>query len=390
MIELSFTDEKGKTYTFEDIIKLKEDAWFRRGIAMSEDCCNTIAKKAKEKLDELRKNYTGTSHQIIASAISIRHAREFVKPAFIRLGLKVGMVSSHIEDKKKNDDTLNKLRQGKLDVIIHVGMIGEGFDHNKLGVAAIFRPYKSLNPYIQFIGRVIRKNEDTKHCWIVSHLGLNQSRRFDEFKMFDQDDQTFIKTLEQSEQEISADEEKSFVDDEDVTNSTTGEFNQEVRIKELGNDTLDFSSQYVKDETLEIEKIEKAVGGLSDKGKKDFFKKFGIKFDEVTLSKKTKIKPINKRKASRNLLNEKEKSIATDILKSLNLKYKGRDFTKMFENFIWVKRRVSKKGNKKLKIDKNQRKEITNEQFTDIENKKTLDSIKDECISYFKSKLEQR
>ena len=389
-IELSFTDEKGKIYTFEDMIKLKEDAWFRRGIAMSEDCCDTIAKKAKEKLDELRKNYTGTSHQIIASAISIRHAREFVRPAFVRLGLKVGMVSSHIEDKKKNDDTLNKLRQGKLDVIIHVGMLGEGFDHNKLGVAAIFRPYKSLNPYIQFIGRVIRKNEDTKHCWVVSHLGLNQSRRFDEFKMFDQDDQAFIKTLEQSEQEISADEEKSFVDDEDVTNSTTGESNQEVRIKELGNDTLDFSSQYVKDETSEIEKIEKAVGGLSEKGKKDFFEKFGIKFDEVTLSKKTKIKPINKRKASRNLLNEKEKSIATDILKSLNLKYKGRDFTKMFENFIWVKRRVSKEVNKKLKIDKKQRKEITNEQFADIENKKTLDSIKDECISYFKSKLEQR
>ena len=153
---------------------------------------------------------------------------------------------------------------------------------------------------------------------------------------------------------------------------------------------MDFSSQYVKDETSEIEKIEKAVGGLSKKGKKDFFEKFGIKFDEVTLSKKTKIKPINKRKASRNLLNEKEKSIATDILKSLNLKYKGRDFTKMFENFIWVKRRVSKEVNKKLKIDKKQRKEITNEQFADIENKKTLDSIKDECISYFKSKLEQR
>jgi len=85
-----------------------------------------------------------------------------------------------------------------------------------------------------------------------------------------------------------------------------------------------------------------------------------------------------------------EKSIATDILKSLNLKYKGRNFTKMFENFIWVKRRVSKEVNKKLKIDKKQRKEITNEQFADIENKKTLDSVKYECVSYFKNKLEQR
>ncbi len=385
-IELSFTDDKGKIYSFEDIIKLKEDAWFRRGIAMSEDCCNSIAEKAKAKLNDLQKNFPETSHQIIASAISIRHAREFVKPAFIRLGLKVGMVSSHKEDKNNNDDTLNKLKQGKLDVIIHVGMLGEGFDHKKLGVAAIFRPYKSLNPYIQFIGRVIRKNDDTKYCWVVSHLGLNQSRRFDEFKMFDQDDQDFIKLLEQSEQESSLDEEKSFVDEDD-SETSKNEAKEEVKIKEEGGDILDFSSSYVQDESLQIEKIEKAVGGLSEKGKKRFFEKFGIKSDTVVVGKKTKVKPINKRKASRNLLNEKEKSITTDVIKSLGVKYKGRDFNKMFENFVWIKRKVSKEVNKKLNIKKNQRKEITNEKFEDIEKKKILDTIKDDCVSYFQNKL---
>ncbi|MDP2672937.1 MAG: DEAD/DEAH box helicase family protein [Nanoarchaeota archaeon] len=385
-IELSFTDDKGKIYTFKDIIKLKEDAWFRRGIAMSEDCCNSIAKKAKDKLNDLQKNFPDTSHQIIASAISIRHAREFVKPAFVRLGLKVGMVSSHKEDKKNNDDTLNKLKQGKLDVIIHVGMLGEGFDHKKLGVAAIFRPYKSLNPYIQFIGRVLRKNEDAKYCWVVSHLGLNQSRRFDEFKMFDQDDQDFIRLLEQSEQESSLDEEKSFVDEDEREISET-ENNEDVKIKEIGSEMLDFSSSYVKDESLQIEKIEKAVGGLSEIGKKKLFEKFGINFDNIDVDKKTKVKPINKRKASRNLLNEKEKSITTDVIKSLGVKYKGRDFNKMFENFVWIKRKVSTEVNKKLNIKKNQRKEITNEKFADIEKSKILNTIKDDCTSYFKDKL---
>lgn len=385
-IELSFTDDKGKIYSFEDIIKLKEDAWFRRGIAMSEDCCNSIAKKAKDKLDDLQKNFPDTSHQIIASAISIRHAREFVKPAFVRLGLKVGMVSSHKEDKKNNEDTLNKLKQGKLNVIIHVGMLGEGFDHKKLGVAAIFRPYKSLNPYIQFIGRVLRKNEDTKYCWVVSHLGLNQSRRFDEFKMFDQDDQDFIKLLEQSEQESSLDEEKSFVD-EDKSETSETENSEDVKIKEVGSEMLDFSSSYVKDESLQIEKIEKAVGGLSEKGKKKLFEKFGINSDNIGVDKKTKIKPINKRKASRNLLNDKEKSITTDVIKSLGVKYKGRDFNKMFENFVWIKRKVSTEVNKKLSIKKNQRKEITNEKFADIEKNKILDTVKDDCVSYFKDKL---
>jgi len=383
-IELRFTDEKGKVYSFEDIMKLREDAWFRRGIAMSKDCCDSIAKKAKEKLDDLHSHYPNTSHQIIASAISIRHAREFVKPAFLKLGLRVGMVSSHKEDKQKNEETLNKLRQGKLDVIIHVGMLGEGFDHDKLGVAAIFRPYKSLNPYIQFIGRVIRKNERTKYCWVVSHMGLNQSRRFDEFKMFDQDDQDFIKSLDQSEQEPSVDEERSFVEDSSDSGSETRD---EAEIREIGNDQLDFSSEYIKDETSQIKKIVRAVDGLSEDGKKELFKKFGIHFDDVQLNKKPSIKPINKRKASRSLLNEKEKSIATDILKELRLKHKGRNFTKMFYNFVWVKRRVSSEVDKKLNISKKQRKEITNEQFSAMENQNILEIVKTECLAYFREKL---
>ncbi len=385
-IELSFTDEKEKIYSFEDIIKLKEEAWFRRGIAMSEDCCYSIAQKAKDKLNNLQKKFPETSHQIIASAISIRHAREFVKPAFLRLGLEVGMVSSYKEDKKNNDGTLDKLRRGKLDVIIHVGMLGEGFDHKKLGVAAIFRPYKSLNPYIQFIGRVIRKNEDTKYCWVVSHLGLNQIRRFNEFKMFDQDDQDFIKLLEQNEQESSLDEEKSFVD-KDESKISKNESSKKVKIKEIGDEILDFSSSYVKNEPLQIEKIGKEVGELWKKGKKALFKKFNIKSDNIAVDKKTKVKPINKRKASRNLLNEKEKSITTDVIKSLGVKYEGRNFNKRFKNFVWIKKKVSTEVNKKLGIKKRQRKEITNEKFTDIEKKKILDNVKDDCISYFKGKL---
>ena len=30
-------------------------------------------------------------------------------------------------------------------------MLGEGFDHPKLSVAAIFRPFRTLAPYIQFV-----------------------------------------------------------------------------------------------------------------------------------------------------------------------------------------------------------------------------------------------
>ncbi len=51
---------------------------------------------------------------------------------------------------------LASLRNGSLDCIIQVQMLGEGFDHPKLSVAAIFRPFRSLAPYIQFVGRIMR------------------------------------------------------------------------------------------------------------------------------------------------------------------------------------------------------------------------------------------
>jgi DNA repair protein RadD len=34
-------------------------------------------------------------------------------------------------------------------------MLGEGFDHPKVSVAAIFRPFRSLAPYIPFVGRIM-------------------------------------------------------------------------------------------------------------------------------------------------------------------------------------------------------------------------------------------
>ncbi|PJN93388.1 DEAD/DEAH box helicase, partial [Amaricoccus sp. HAR-UPW-R2A-40] len=67
-------------------------------------------------------------------------------------------------------------------------MLGEGFDHPKLSVAAIFRPFRSLGPYLQFVGRIMRvvvqnspgHPDNLGH--IVTHLGMNLDARFQEFK----------------------------------------------------------------------------------------------------------------------------------------------------------------------------------------------------------------
>jgi superfamily II DNA or RNA helicase len=380
-IELSFSDKDNKIYPIEEIVKMKEDAWFRRGIALSQDCCDSIAKKAHEKWLELKNDFQNTSHQIIASAISVRHAREFVKPAFEKLGLKVGIVNSK-EDKHSNKQTIEKLLQGKIDVIVNVGMLGEGFDHNKLGVAAIFRPFATLNPYIQFIGRAIRKNENTEYCYVVSHLGLNQTKRFEEFKLFDGEDKLFLQTLLDGSLLQGGDD--SFVEEDGKETRNSNE--NSAKITELGDSLVDFESQFTKNED-KIVIAEKMIGGLSDDEKKMLFERLGIDYDSVSVKKKRRAKPINERIASKNLLNEKEKSITSDIINELQLKMKGRSFTPMYDNFVWVKKKVSKAVNKRLNIESKQRKKLSNEQIEQLEKSNALEEIKEECLNYFRDKL---
>lgn len=381
-VELSFTDKKAEKFSLEDILELKEEAWFNRGIALSQDCCDSIAQKSKEKLSVLKKQFPNAKHQIIASAISKRHAREYIKTSFEKIGLNVGMVSSDAQDKIKNDKVFEELKYGQIDVIIHIGMLGEGFDHPPLGVAAIFRPYKSLNPYIQFLGRVIRRNDETSHCFVVSHIGLNQIKRFHEFKLFDYEDKKFLEDLfsEKGSEDtfVSNSSEKETLGSQD-----------ELSIRETGEDLVDIESQYITHGN-EVNTLVGQVEQLSPEQKKVFFEKLGIDIENIKLvigKKSKRIKPIDKRKASRNLLNEREKSITTDILKELSLKHTGRNFNKMYENFAWIKKKVSRMVNAKLGINAKQRKEINNKNFENIEEKGILDQVKKECLQYFNNKL---
>lgn len=192
-IELGFSDERGRTYTLDEVLKLKEEEWFSRGVALAQPCNQHIVESSLEKLEELRQS--GTHHQIIAVACSINHARD-IRSLYRERGFNADFIHS----KQSNDEqeaVLAALRNGTLDCIIQVQMLGEGFDHTKLSVAAIFRPFRSLAPYIQFVGRIMRvvvQNDPTHPDnvgHIVTHLGMNLDERLKEFKQFENDDQAF-------------------------------------------------------------------------------------------------------------------------------------------------------------------------------------------------------
>lgn len=185
-----------RVHTLEEVLRLKERDWFSRGVALAEPCNVSIVDASIEWLKHLRQSGTGLRHQIVAAACSIDHARA-IRRLYEERGYEAREIHSDMRDQDK-DRIHRSLQDGKLDVIVQVQMLGEGFDHPPLSIAAVFRPYRSLNPYIQFVGRVMRTNVNQtpghpdNRGVIVSHVGLNIDRHWDDFKTIDAEDQTLV------------------------------------------------------------------------------------------------------------------------------------------------------------------------------------------------------
>lgn len=193
VVTLSFLDQSGTSYTLEEVLKLKEEEWFSRGVALSAACNKNIVENSLSKLEALRQ--TGTQHQLIAVACTVNHAKD-IRSLYVERGYNAEVIHSKLPEDKQ-EEILRDLRSGALDCIIQVQMLGEGFDHPKLSVAAIFRPFRTLAPYIQFVGRIMRVvvQNDPSHPdnlgHVVTHLGMNLDERLKEFKEFESDDQAF-------------------------------------------------------------------------------------------------------------------------------------------------------------------------------------------------------
>jgi DNA repair protein RadD len=194
--ELYFTYANDtRRHSLEEVLELREEAWFRRGVALSPDCNRHIVEASIQQCDDMRAQ-TGLKHQIIAAACSVDHARQ-VRALYTECGYTAAEIHSNM-DEDEQEAVLERLRTGALDCIVQVQMLGEGFDHPRLSVAAVFRPFRSLAPYIQFVGRVMRvvqqnlADHPDNQGHVVSHVGLNNDERWDEFRELDLEDQELI------------------------------------------------------------------------------------------------------------------------------------------------------------------------------------------------------
>lgn len=169
-VYLTLDNDSSKTYTIEQIeaMGLKDADYINRSVAYSEECNKQIVEASIEELTE-RKAQSTVPHKIIAVCCSIKHSEQ-VKSLYEQAGLEADVIHSKLS-KAQKAEVLRKIESHQIEVIIHVAMLGEGYDHPYLSIAAIFRPYRSLAPYSQFIGRILRKVPDEQYQVPIDNIG---------------------------------------------------------------------------------------------------------------------------------------------------------------------------------------------------------------------------
>lgn len=85
---------------------------------------------------------------------------------------------------------IQRLKENKLDAIVHVGMIGEGFDHPQLSLCCIFKRFASMSPVTQLLGRILRRisgaGEEDNNAYVIVHPGFGFHKHWKVYKQEDE------------------------------------------------------------------------------------------------------------------------------------------------------------------------------------------------------------
>jgi DNA repair protein RadD len=391
--ELSFTiGEDSHRHTLEEVLELREEQWFRRGVALSPECNRHIVEASIQCCNRLR-SQTGIPHQIIAAACSVDHARQ-IRAIYEECGYRAAEIHSEMSEPER-ERVLDDLDIGRLDCIVQVQMLGEGFDHPRLSVAAVFRPFRSLAPYIQFVGRVMRVvvQDQPEHPdnvgFVISHVGLNNEERWDEFRELDLEDQELIQEWLEGER----------LDDDEVE-SGSGEprrFDQVTLVhSELISHFLDTAFLDPDDDRVLDELLAKqiapgiSVGDVVDREKlREQLRARNLAQEEAPVP--IPVTPQRRRQAARGRLHERSGSVVARILKDLGLSRAGRDLSKALggppvPNVRRVTVLLNQEINEFAGIRAKSRRELSADQAEDALD--ALDAIGDHVRDQLREKLE--
>ncbi len=137
--------------------------------------------------------------QGVAFCCSIEHSKA-VCQAFIDAGypaVHIGSDTNKFERKK----LLKDFRSGKVKILTSVDIFSEGFDLPAVEYGAFLRPTRSLNIYLQQIGRILRSSPGKEFAYIADHA--------DNVRQFGLPDEKRTWTLEDREKSIRESSERS-------------------------------------------------------------------------------------------------------------------------------------------------------------------------------------
>lgn len=304
--ELHFTidGKPGKVYTYQEImaLNLKDEDWISRSVVLSDDCKMSIVTESIKLLKQKRQNTT-VPHKIIAAAPTIDDAK-LIALMYTQKGFNAIAVHNELSLEERKQAFLD-IENHRVDVVVNVSMMGEGYDHKYLSIAAIFRAFKNPLPYEQFIGRILRTIPDTEIKKpednigsVVAHKLLFLDDLWDYYRSQIQES-NFIKELE----------------DTDLTESEAGYSTHKIitadfgHVSEIGTGTLEHSVY------LETEYITKARKEQEDRKKKiaELSKLLGITETDATSILDQQTSSENELKRPDIILKRRKKSTDTSI-----------------------------------------------------------------------------
>jgi superfamily II DNA or RNA helicase len=341
------------TVDIEEIRRLgEEDSKFRRGIVSSPETLNTIIDCSIQELNAIREHSGDSRHKIIASALSYDHCIQITE-AYKARNLRAEYIHSQ-EDSVVNEKILEKLENHQLDVIVQVKMLGEGFDHPYLSVAAVCSVFSNLCPFVQFIGRIMRVVDQgsisslNNQGVVIFHAGSNIAKRWQDFQAYSEADQQFFnELLPMEELNFTNVSEIEIIPGRNIQNFDRVDIieQEEVRIEEL---------DLYKDNV----EVQNAIKTLKSNG-------LDVILKPIQVSKQ------KQRIASQKALDEKVKNFSSRILNKHNTNHGGKDLDeKMHQktNFVYVKSLIDKEINGFIGIKSGQRGELSLEQIEVSEN----------------------
>lgn len=182
-------DGDEREYTLNEIKEIKDEEWISKSVALSLKSNQSIVDKSIEKLLIKRDLTNNNPHKIVAVACSIEHAEQIAK-LYFDSGMRVTIVHSK-QEKDIQEEAFRNIEAHNTDVIVNVALLGEGYSHKFLSIAAIFRPFRSDLPYQQFVGRVLRSisikdgyeiNEEDNIAEVIHHKELNLEHLWESYK----------------------------------------------------------------------------------------------------------------------------------------------------------------------------------------------------------------